>query len=188
MMDRIITPLASLTILLMLLTLAVGLWLGTGDIRDPADTAARSWFRLHFLLGVATGLAVVLVNSIAVIYFIGTGRWCKEVVQTYSLDPAITARSARLKRQAFPYALANMLLVVGVLALGGVADPGGSVRVTPPGGLSWGQWHLLAAATTLAVLVYGYFVLWHLIREHQVIIREVLAHVERIRRERGLPV
>ncbi|HJT35007.1 MAG TPA: hypothetical protein VJ783_23465 [Pirellulales bacterium] len=187
-MDRIITPLASLTVLLMLLTLAVGLWLGTGDIRDPADTAARSWFRLHFLLGVATGLAVVLVNSIAVIYFIGTGRWCKEVVQTYSLDPNIVARSAHLKRQAFPYALVNMLLIVGVLALGGVADPGGSVRVASPGGLSWGQWHFLAAAASLAIIAYAYFALWHLIREHQVIIREVLGHVERIRRERGLPV
>ncbi len=187
-MDRIITPLASLTILLMLLTLGVGLWLATGDIRDPADTAARSWFRLHFLLGVAAGLGVVLVNSIMVTYFIGTGRWCKEVVQTYSLDLAIVARSARLKRHAFPYALANMLLIVCVVALGGAADPGGSVRIASPGGLSWGQWHFFAAAIALAVIAYAYFVLWHLIREHQVILREVLAHVERIRRERGLPV
>ncbi len=187
-MDRIITPLASLTVLLMLLTVGVGLWLGTGDIRDPADTVARSWFRLHFMLGVASGLAVVLVNSILVTYYIGTGRWCKEVVQTYSLDPDLVVRSARLKRQAFPYAMTNMLLIVGVLALGGVADPAGLVRAEPPGGLSWGQWHLLAAAATVAIITYGYFVLWHLIREHQVVIREILGHVERIRRERGLPV
>lgn len=187
-MDRIITPLASLTVLLMLITLAVGLWLGTGDIRDPADTVARSWFRLHFLLGVVAGLAVVLVNSIAVTYFVGTGRWCKEVVQTYSLDPDIVARSAKLKRRAFPYALVNMLLIVGVVALGGAADPGGTVRVEPPCGLSWGQWHFLAAAAAVAIVAYAYLMLWHLIREHQVVIREVLGHVERIRQQRGLPV
>ena len=32
--------------------------------------------------------SVVLVESVVVTYFIGTSRWCKEVVETYRLDPA----------------------------------------------------------------------------------------------------
>src|SRR5687767_4100847 len=40
----------------------------------------------HWLAGVAAAIAVLFANSIAVTYFIGTNRWCKEVVDAYSLD------------------------------------------------------------------------------------------------------
>ena len=36
--------------------------------------------RVHTLLGLLISVMGVLVNCLSVTYFIGTGRWCKEVV------------------------------------------------------------------------------------------------------------
>lgn len=178
--------LASFTILLMLIAFGVGLALHAANPRNPASESATSWYRTHFMLGVGAGLAVVLVNSIVMTYFIGTGRWCKEVAETYSLDHTLVARSNRIKRAAFPYALLNMLLIVGLSALGGAADPSGNVRLAAPGGLSWAQWHLIGAVAALAVIGYGFAVLWRAIRENHQIVSEVMQAVGGIRRQRGL--
>lgn len=185
-MDRIFTSLASFTILLMLIAFGVGLALHAADPRDVQNEAATSWYRTHFMLGVGVGLTVVLVNSIVMTYFIGTSRWCKEVAETYRLDPAVIARSNRAKRAAFPYALVNMLLIVGLLALGGAADPSGNVRLAAPGGLSWAQWHLIGAVAALAIIGYGFAALWRAIRENHQIVSEVMQAVGGIRRQRGL--
>jgi hypothetical protein len=185
-MDRIFTSLASFTILLMLIAVAVGLVLHGANPRDVESAAALSWYRIHFMVGVGVGLAVVLVHSIVMTYFIGTGRWCKEVVETYSLDRGLVLRGNHLKRRAFPYALVNMLLVVGVLALGGAADPSGNLQTEPPGGLSWAQWHLVAAVAALAVIMAGSIAEWRAIRDNQRLIQQVMAEVRRIRDERGL--
>jgi hypothetical protein len=49
--------------------------------------------RWHFLTGLMAALAVVLVESVVVTYFIGTSRWCKEVVETYNLNTAAVEES-----------------------------------------------------------------------------------------------
>jgi hypothetical protein len=185
-MGRIITSLASFTILLMLIALGVGLALHSVDLRDNASDSAMSWYRTHFMIGVGVGIAVVLVNSLVMTYFIGTSRWCKEVVDTYSLDQAFIAASNRAKRSAFPYALANMLIILGVLVLGGAADPSSNVKMTSPGGLSWAQWHLVGAVTAVFAIATGYVALWRTIGENQRIVDLVMEEVRRIRRERGL--
>jgi hypothetical protein len=185
-MDRIFTSLASFTILLMLIAFGLGLALHAADPRNVENESATSWYRTHFMVGVGVGLAVVLVNSLVMTWFVGTSRWCKEVAETYSLDRGVIARSNRVKRSAFPYALTNMLIIVGVLALGGAADPSGNLKVTPPGGLSWAQWHLVGAFTSVAIIAASSVALWRAIRENQQIIQEVMAEVARIRSERGL--
>lgn len=185
-MARIFSSLASFTILLMLIALGAGLALHGANPRDPASEAALSWYRTHFMLGVGVGLSVVLVNSIAMTYFIGTSRWCKEVVEAYSLDRGVIERSNQVKRGAFPYALVNMLMIVGVLALGGAADPRSNVQLASPGGLSWAQWHLVGAVTGLVVIVAGSVALWRAIREHHQLVQHVIGEVDRIRQERGL--
>jgi len=185
-MDRIFTSLASFTLLLMLMALGVGLALHAEGPRELAGNSAASWYRTHFMLGVGVGLAVVLVNSIVMTYFIGTGRWCKEVAEIYSLDRELIVRSNRTKRAAFPFALVNMLLIVGVLALGGAADPSGNLKVAPPGGLTWAQWHLIGAVSAVAVIAFGFVALWRAIRENHQIVGEIMTQVGEIRRQRGL--
>lgn len=185
-MDRIFTSLASFTVLLMLVAIGLGLALHAADPRDLTSEAASPWYRTHFMVGVGVGLTVVLVNSLVMTWFIGTGRWCKEVVETYSLDRDFIARSTRLKRRAFPYVLTNMLIAIGVLCLGAAADPGSNLKVAAPGGLSWAQWHWLSAVGAVVAVAAASIVEWQTIRAKQQVIHDVMAAVNAARRQRGL--
>ncbi|HUY33056.1 MAG TPA: hypothetical protein VMV69_09765 [Pirellulales bacterium] len=208
-MNRIFTPLAVSAMFLMLIALSLGLGLRAHEIRDSRDRVAQQWATTHRLAGVGAGLVVVLVNCVVVTYFIGTSRWCKEVVDTYSLDREFIRRGTRLKRRTFPYALLNMLLVVGVIALGGAADPGGAVQVNARiaelraaesggqhpdpsieahvlGGLTWAHLHFAGATLGLCFVAYAFFVEWHNIADNQQVIEEVMAEVTAVRhRPRG---
>jgi len=185
-LSRIFNILASFAIVFVLATMAVGYSLRTRDIRDPADSVAQKMATVHRLSGIAAGIALVFVNSIVVTYFIGTSRWCKEVSETYKLDAIFTRRSTVLKRRTFPLAVANMLIAVTIIALGGASDPGGTFRMAPPPGLSWTNLHFMAAAAGL--LAVGYLSLLEAsnIRANQQVIGEVMDEVRRIRTERGL--
>jgi hypothetical protein len=138
----------------------------------------------HWLSGVAAAIAVLLANSIVVTYFIGTNRWCKEVVDAYSLDRVYVAESTALKRRAFPWALLGMLSVIGVALLGGLADP----RISIAGEIDWPTWHFLAALSAIGLIAAVFYVQWTHVARHHALIGRVMRDVERIRAERGLPV
>jgi hypothetical protein len=138
----------------------------------------------HWLTGVAAAIAVLFANSIAVTYFIGTNRWCKEVVDAYSLDRAYVVESTALKRRAFPWALVGMLSVIGVAFLGGLADP----RISVAGGVDWRTLHFLAALMAIALIGLAFYVQWTHVVSHHALIGRVMNDVSRIRAERGLPV
>lgn len=185
-MNRIFAPLASFAVLFMLATLALGLSLRLHDIRDASDLDAQAWATSHRQAGVAAALVVALVNSIVVTYFVGTSRWCREVVETYSLSPEYIQRSNRLKRGTFPYALLGILVMVGVVALGGAADPAARLQLPPVSGLTWTNFHFAAATFGVCFVVYTAFIAAHNIRQNHAVINEVMAQVQRIRKERGL--
>lgn len=144
--------------------------------------ALRGWFRVHLLLGVGTSLMVILVNCIAVTYFIGTGRWCREVVETYQLDPALAARSQKLKRRSFPWATLGITAALVVSALGAAADPG-TLRSTTD---FWATPHMVAAFAGFLIIAWAFFIQWANIRENHAVIEEIVARVGEVRRERGL--
>jgi hypothetical protein len=136
------------------------------------------------LTGTAAALAVVFVHSIVVTYFIGTSRWCKEVTETYKLDPGPLRRSTQLKRRTFPWCVMGMLTVVAVGALGAASDPG----TGRPNTADMTNVHLIAAFAGLAFVCWTYFQAWQNIAENQLVIQEIVGMVARIRRERGLDV
>jgi amino acid transporter len=179
---RIFASLAWFALVLMAATLVVGL--SIGDFHEHHDETMRRWATVHRLSGVATGLIVVLVNSIVVTYFIGTSRWCKEVGETYGLERSFVQRANALKRRTFPWAVIGMLTVVGVIALGGAADPSTMLPNTE----AWVTPHLLGALTGLAVIAWTFYVEWTNIDANHVVIADMLAEVRRIREERGLEV
>ena len=61
-----------------------------GDLyaRPEPTRETLQWATMHRLTGLAAALAVVFVESVVVTYFIGTSRWCKEVVETYQFETA----------------------------------------------------------------------------------------------------
>ena len=181
-MTKMFSRAAWFAVALMVATAGLGLWLG--DLHGVTDPARLRWGTVHRLSGVFSALVVVLVNSLTVTYFVGTGRWCKEVAEAYGLDAAFIDRSRRLKRSAFPLALAGMLAVVGIVALGGAADPATGRR----GSADWVTPHLLGAITLAAVIAGLFQAQVPVIRRPQELIEEMMVHVRRERIARGLEV
>ncbi len=179
-MTRIFPTLASLSLGLFLASIVIGLMIG-----DLYNNPTEATFRLrgvHMLTGTAAALAVVFVHSIVVTYFIGTSRWCKEVTETYRLDPGPLRRSTLLKRRTFPWCVMGMLTVVAVGALGAASDPG----TGRPNTADMASFHLMAALGGLAFIAWTYFLVWQNIAENQLVIQEIVGMVAGIRRERGL--
>jgi hypothetical protein len=178
---RIFAILALFAVAFVAATLALGLWLG--DIRTDLSPDTQRWATVHRLSGVTAGFLVVLVNSIVVTYFIGTSRWCKEVVETYRLSPDFIRRSSILKRKTFPWAVAAMLAVVGMVALGGAADPGAH-----PGSEAWVKPHFYGAIAGLCFIAWASVAQWNNIFANHQVIEEVMTEVRRVRADRGLDV
>jgi hypothetical protein len=181
-MTRIFLSLASLSLILLVIAMMLGLTMGDLYARPAPDPETLHWATMHRLTGIAAALAVVFVESVVVTYFIGTSRWCKEVVETYQLDRAAIVRSNMLKRRTFPWALIGMLAVVGIIALGGAADPATLQRNTR----DWADWHLMGAFLGIALIVWTYVVAWNNIVANHAIIEQVVTEVSRVRAERGL--
>jgi MFS family permease len=179
-MNRILSILATISIVLLLANVVIGFSMGDLHIRPRADST-QTWWRWHFLLGLAAALVVVLVESIIVTYFIGTSRWCKEVVETYRLDFAAVRASNGLKRRTFPWALAGMLTVVAMIALGAAADPATGLDTG-----AWADWHLIGALLGIPLIAWTYVVAWNNVSANHAIIEQLVAEVARIRRDRGL--
>jgi len=152
---------------------------------DAEFRGPRSRMTLHMLLGAASALVALLVNSITVTYFIGTSRWCKEVCETYGLSQELAERSTRLKRSTFPWALAGILSVILIVGLGAAADPSGAnwtrsdYFVMP---------HYVAAMIGILIVGVAFFVQISRIAENYAVIEEILREVERIRAAKGLPI
>jgi phage FluMu protein Com len=185
-LNNIFRVLSLFAILFVLATGCLGFALRNFDIRDVHDAAGQRWATIHRLSGVAAALAVVLVNSIVVTYFVGTSRWCKEVAETYELAPTFVRRSNAIKRRTFPLCVANMLIAVGIVALGGAGDPAGTFRGTPPPGLTWTNVHFMAAAVGLCFVAWASLAQYTNITANQAVITDVMGEVKRIRTEHGL--
>ncbi len=181
-MTRIFLTLASLSIILLVAAMVVGLSMGDLYQRPMPSRETLHWATLHRLTGVAAALMVVFVESVVVTYFIGTSRWCKEVVETYHLDRESVLASNQLKRRTFPWALAGMLGVVAVIALGGAADPAS----LQPNTKAWADWHLIGAFLGIGLVAWTYLVAWNNILANHAVITGLVAEVARIRKDRGV--
>lgn len=148
---------------------------------DRAFARPRRWMTIHMLLGSAAALVAVLVSSISVTYFIGTSRWCKEVCETYRLSPDLVARSTRLKRSTFPWALAGILAVIFVVGLGAAADPSGANHRRAPSFVAPHYWMAMAA---LVIVVQSFLVQISRLSENYRLLEQIVAEVRRIRGEK----
>jgi hypothetical protein len=179
-MSRILFTLATLSLLIVVAAFAAGLFVGDLYAAHPLETTIHR-ATLHRLLGIAAALAVVFVESVVVTYFIGTSRWCKEVAETYRLDRALVDQSNQLKRRTFPCALAGMLAVIAVIALGAAADP----ATGRPNTQLWATWHLGGAVFGTLLIAWTYVVAWKNVFANHTIIERLLAEVDRIRHEQA---
>jgi hypothetical protein len=174
-MTRTLTTLSGVLLLALVATFVLG-WLSF--FADPSSMLKKDLFLVHFTLGLLSALGALLVHCLIFTYFLGTGRWVKEVGIAYQLPDERWPRETReLKRTVFPPALYAMLITIATVAAGA----GSQLQV-------W-HWsiHFTLALLTLAINVWAFRVEFRTVGRNAAIIEEVMAEVERIRAERGLP-
>ncbi len=174
-MTRILSHLTAFNLVALLAAFLVG-WLSF--FRSSLHTEGDPTYTLHVLLGLVAGTTTLGVHCLVFIYFLGTGRWVKEVALAYGIpDDPLPRLTRTLKRRTFPPALFAMLTAIAT-------STAGAGRQT----LDW-PWaiHALLATATLAVNLWAFVVEYRSTAINATVIDEVMREVDRIRAERGLP-
>lgn len=174
-MIRIFSVLAAANALGLLTAFTCGmLSMFRGSLMNPND----SMFMIHFLSGLLAAVLTLLVHCMIFTYFLGTGRWVREVTLAYDLPDAPLYKTTRdLKRKTFPPALFAMLSVMGVVAAGG----GRMLQGWPY------EIHMYGAAAAILINFWAYWIEWRSLRVNDHILAGVYREVDRVRAERGLP-
>lgn len=133
---------------------------------------------MHRWIGIVAVLITVLVNSVSVTYFIGTSRWCKEVSDTYALEPRFAEDSARLKRKTFPFSFSSLMICLAVVVTGGAADPDNSVVEST---MPWVTPHHLVALLGSLWIGWSFLVQVGRIGANYEIIEQIVQRVDEIR-------
>lgn len=149
------------------------------DAAKAAFDPLRGRTTWHRMLGVLAALVGVLVQCIAVTYFIGTSRWCKEVVEAYEFDEGFVQRSSRLKRRAFPWSLLGILTILAIVSFGAAADPA-TLRATTA---RWVTPHLWMAMLGTGIVGYCLYQQATRIHANNGLVAEI-THAVRVERER----
>lgn len=173
-MNRIFLGLASLQAAALVLTAAFGF---TFDAQGPAPP-------YHWHAGLWTSVLTLFLHSLVLTYFIGTGRWVREVGEAYGLPDYWHRRSWASKVRSIAFALVSMLLVIAAAASGAATDPGATVRLHRWMGLSGATLHLVTSIVAIAANAVSYVFEYRAIRENGAIIEEVMQEVARIRAAR----
>jgi hypothetical protein len=173
-MTRIFLTLASFDGLALIITYVVG-WVSRSrqGVLHPEDPT----YLIHFSLGLFTAMLTLLVHCLIFTYFLGTGRWVKEVGLAYDLpDEPLPKLTRELKRRTFPPALTAMLVTIATAAAGAGAQ------------LQEWPWGVHASLATIALLVNGWAFLieYRNVRTNAGVIEQVIREVDRIRTARGL--
>jgi hypothetical protein len=174
-MTRIFNTLAAVNGTALVATFLVGVLSKLGDsVRHPDNPT----YWVHFYLGLFTAIGTLLVHCLIFTYFLGTGRWVKEVGLAYNLPDGLLPRQTReLKRGTFPPALFAMLITIATAAGGA----GAQLQEWP-----W-QVHATLAVAALLVNFWAFTVEYRNVSANGRIIEEVLQEVDRIRAAHGLP-
>jgi hypothetical protein len=175
-MTRTFTTFAVLLTLGLLATIGVG-FLHFFD-EAAGERPSHQYFFIHFCLGLTTGIGCLLVHCLIFTYFLGTGRWVKEVGIAFQLpDEPWPKLTRELKRGTFPPALFAMLSAIATVAAGAGAQL-----------QAWPAWvHATLAFLTLGINLWAFGIEHRGLALNAKVIQAVLEEVDRIRAAQGLP-
>ncbi|MFO1045445.1 MAG: hypothetical protein U0941_27005 [Planctomycetaceae bacterium] len=184
-MVRIFLPLALLSTVTLVITLALGL-----SIDDPkvATKAVQAGVQYHFLTALSSLCFATLVHAIVLTYFMGTGRWIEETSNAYRLPENFYQRNQQIKYRTIPAMVFAFLLLLFTGALGAAADPASPMQLTGWLGLAPSTLHLICAISALLINVAVNYLEFQALERNGEIVEQVLNEVRRIRVEKGLAV
>lgn len=182
-MTRIFLTLSTLSNLF----LGVTLWLGF-QIGDPSTAKEVGNVTVHIFSGLGALIFGIMVHSVVLTYFMGTGRWLEETCVAYRLGPAWYDKNKSLKWRLLPWLVLAILLLIVTGGFGGAADPGSTIRFQGWGGLTAAGVHQLVALTMLSANLLVNLGEYAALSENATLVNQVLAEVKRMRLERGLDV
>lgn len=162
-----------------LLTAAILITVGLGftSMLIPGPPRDKDTFIVHFAAGLFTAVGILFVHSLIFIYFLGTGRWVKEVTIAYRMpDEPWHKQTRELKRATFPPALFSMLIGIAAAAAGA----GAQLQAWP-----W-YLHMMLGLLTLAINLWAFRIELRNVTINAAVITAVMAEVERIRAVHGL--
>jgi hypothetical protein len=173
-MTRIFLTMAGINGLALLVSFALGvpyLLDRLSGLEAPAPYAPLGTVSAHFVVGLFTVLFTLLVHCLIFTYFLGTGRWVKEVARAYGLrDQDLPRQTREFKRRAFPPALFSMLLAIATAAAGAGAQL-----------MVWPWWvHFVLGVLLLAVNLWAYRIEYAVVAANSRVIEQVMAEVGRI--------
>jgi hypothetical protein len=182
-MSRIFVTLAIINTLALLVSVVLGL--GFMVERDSGvvaptgqQTLSWGWFATHMVVGLFTAVFGLFVHCLIFTYFLGTGRWVKEVARAYQLpDQLLPKQTREFKRQVFPPALFAMLSVIAAVATGAGAQTGPESF--------WGLAHPVMAMVALALNGWAYVIEYRTVTANARVIDAVMAEVEKRQAERN---
>lgn len=154
-------------------TIVVGFW----SFFTPGPRVDKDAFVVHFVFGLSTAIGILLVHCLIFIYFLGTGRWVKEVTIAYQMpDEPWHKQTRELKRQTFPLALISMLIGIAAAAAGA----GAQLQAWP-----W-YVHMVLGLLTLLINLWAFRIELRNVTTNAGVIEAVLREVDRLRAARGL--
>jgi amino acid transporter len=176
-MARTFSSLAAIITFALLASIGVGFLSFFLSRSDAEPELRQTIFIAHFFLGLATAIGILLVHCLIFIYFLGTGRWVKEVTLAYRMpDEPHHKQTRELKRKTFPPALFAMLIGIATAAAGAGAQ------------LQAWHWsiHMTLAFSTLLINLWAFRVEYRNVSLNAGVIQGVLEDVDRIRLAHGL--
>lgn len=172
-MAQTFRALAILLTIALLATLGLGFW----SFFTAGRARGTDVFFVHWVFGLITVNISLLVHCLIFTYFLGTGRWVKEVTIAYKLpDEPWHKQTRELKRQTFPPALFSMLFGIAAAAAGAGAQ------------LQAWHWtiHMTLGILTLLVNLWAFRIELRNLTLNAAVIEEVMVEVDRIRAASGL--
>jgi hypothetical protein len=172
-MAQTFRTLAVCLMIALLLTVSLGFW----SFFTPGVSKYKDLFLYHWACGLGTVILGLLVHCLIFIYFLGTGRWIKEVTIAYKLPDEPWHKSTReLKRKVFPPALFSMLIAIAAAAAGA----GAQLQAWP-----W-YVHMTLGLLTLAINLWAFRIELDCVTVNAKLIDGVMQEVDRLRAARGL--
>ncbi len=151
--------------------------IGFGSFLTPGPRQDKDIFIVHFVFGLCTAIGILLVHCLIFIYFLGTGRWVKEVTLAYKMpDEPWHKQTRELKRQTFPPALFSMLIGIAASSAGA----GAQLQAWP-----W-YVHMILGLLTLLINLWAFRIELRNVTINAGVIDAVMREVDRIRALQGL--